>query len=50
MSCARTAADLGVPETFNVATHFVDRHVREGRAAKVAIQCGDERDTYAALL
>jgi benzoate-CoA ligase family protein len=50
MSRARTAADLGVPETFNVATHFVDRHVREGRGAKVAIECGDERVTYAALL
>src|SRR5450759_3552348 len=50
MSRALTAADLGVPETFNVATHFVDRHVREGRGAKVAIECGDERVTYAALL
>jgi benzoate-CoA ligase family protein len=49
MSRALTAADLGVPETFNVATHFVDRHVAEGRGAKVAIECGDEQVTYAAL-
>jgi len=38
-----------MPETFNVATHFVDRHVREGRGAKVAIECGDDRVTYAQL-
>jgi benzoate-CoA ligase len=50
MSCATTAADLGVPESFNAATHFVDRHVGEGRGAKVAIECGDERVTYLELL
>ena len=44
------AAALGIPETFNVATHFVDRHVREGRGAAVAIECGDERVSYAQLL
>jgi benzoate-CoA ligase len=42
----RTAADLGVPETFNVATYFVDRHIVEGRGDRVAIECGDERITY----
>jgi 4-hydroxybenzoate-CoA ligase len=44
-----TAAALGVPETFNAATYFVDRHVHEGRGAAVAIECGDERVTYAEL-
>src|ERR1700687_6210770 len=44
-----TAAALGVPETFNAATYFVDRHVREGRGAAVAIECGEERVTYAEL-
>ena len=44
------AAALGVPERFNAATHFVDRNVAEGRGAKVAIECGDERVTYAELL
>jgi benzoate-CoA ligase len=39
-----------VAETFNAATHFVDRHVREGRGSVVAIECGDERVTYARLL
>ena len=41
-----TAADLGIPETFNVATHFVDRHVAEGRGDRIAIECGDERIAY----
>lgn len=41
---------IALPETFNVATHFVDRNVQEGRGAKVAIECGDERVTYQRLL
>jgi benzoate-CoA ligase family protein len=35
-----------LPDIFNAATHFVDRHVAEGRSARVAIECGDERVTY----
>jgi benzoate-CoA ligase family protein len=31
---------------FNAAEYFVDRHVREGRANSVAIECGDRRLTY----
>jgi benzoate-CoA ligase len=50
MPRAVTAADLGVPEAFNAATHFVDRNLRDGRGAKVAIECGDERVTYAQVL
>jgi benzoate-CoA ligase family protein len=41
---------ITLPEIFNVATHFVDRNVQEGRGAKVAIECGDERVTYQQLL
>ncbi len=41
-----TAAALGVPEVFNAASYFVDRHVLEGRGRTVAIECGDERVTY----
>jgi len=41
---------IALPETFNVATHFVDRNVQEGRGAKVAIECGEERVTYQQLL
>jgi benzoate-CoA ligase family protein len=44
-----TAADLGVPPTFNAASYFVDRHINEGRGDVVAIECGDERVTYAQL-
>src|SRR5438874_476706 len=38
------------PRIMNVASHFVDRHVVEGRGARVAIECGDERVTYGELL
>ena len=39
-----------LPNIFNVATHFVDRNVQEGRGSKVAIECGEERVTYQELL
>ncbi len=39
-----------LPEIFNVAPYFVDRNVEEGRGANTAIECGDERVTYAQLL
>jgi benzoate-CoA ligase family protein len=35
-----------LPETFNAASHFVDRHLAEGRGATIAIECGDERVSY----
>ncbi len=41
-SNVKTAADLGVPERFNAAAHFVDRHLAEGRGGNVAIECGDD--------
>ena len=46
----RSASALGVPDTFNAATYFVDRNVAEGRGAKVAIECGDARITYDEVL
>ncbi len=36
-----------IPPVFNAASYFVDRHVVEGRGGRVAIECGDERLTYA---
>jgi benzoate-CoA ligase len=45
-----SAAELGVPETFNAAAHFVDRNVAEGRGSRIAIECGTERVTYDQLL
>jgi benzoate-CoA ligase family protein len=40
---------IDLPREFNVAAHFVDRHMQEGRANKVAIECGEERVTYGQL-
>lgn len=38
---------ISLPEEFNAAEYFVDRHMREGRGGKIAIECGDLRVTYA---
>ena len=40
---------MPVPDAFNAADYFVDRHIRDGRGARIAIECGDERVTYAEL-
>jgi len=45
-----SAESLGIPETFNAATYFVDRNVHEGRGSSLAIECGDARITYAEVL
>src|ERR1051326_2225456 len=45
----QTAADLGIPERFNAAAYFVDRHLGERRGGNVAIECAGERVTYAEL-
>ncbi|MGB9121872.1 MAG: benzoate-CoA ligase family protein [Candidatus Angelobacter sp.] len=37
---------IQLPTVFNVATYFVDRHIAEGRADRIAYECGDERVTY----
>jgi benzoate-CoA ligase len=34
---------------FNAADYFVDRHLHQGRAHRVAIECGDQRVTYSQL-
>ena len=44
-----SAASLGVAETFNAASYFIDRNVVEGRGGSVAIECGDDCTTYDAL-
>jgi benzoate-CoA ligase family protein len=41
---------MDLPEIFNVATYFVDRNVALGRGQRIAIQCEDEKVTYAQLL
>lgn len=39
-----------LPERFNAAEYFVDRHIAEGRAHKVAIEYGDRTISYQQLL
>jgi len=41
---------IDLPDTFNAAEYFIDRNVREGRGAATAIECGNERVSYDALL
>jgi benzoate-CoA ligase len=38
-----------VPRAFNAAEYFVDRHLREGRGGRIAIECADQRVTYSQL-
>lgn len=38
-----------VPTQFNLATHFLDRNLVEGRGARVALFCGETEVTYAEL-
>ena len=38
-----------IPESFNAATVFIDRHGHEGRGGWVALRCGDQDVTYAQL-
>ena len=33
---------IQLPTIFNVATHFVDRHIAEGRGDRIAYECGDD--------
>jgi benzoate-CoA ligase family protein len=44
-----TTAPFPLPEEFNAASYFIDRHIAEGRGEKVAIECGDRRVTYRQL-
>lgn len=42
--------ELQFPERLNCATELLDRHVREGRGERLALQAPDVRWTYAQLL
>ena len=39
-----------IPESFNAATAFIDRHLSQGRGGRVALWCGDQKVTYARLV
>lgn len=43
------APPIELPDDFNAAVYFVDRHIEEGRLGKTAIECGDRRVTYGEL-
>src|SRR6266576_3093990 len=38
-----------LPDEFNAASYFVDRHIEDGRPDKVAIECGEVQVTYRQL-
>ena len=38
-----------LPDEFNAATYFIDRHIVEGRGQKIAIECEEQRLTYQQL-
>lgn len=40
------AVPFDPPEAFNIAEHFLDARVREGRGDRVAVVCGDRRLAY----
>ena len=42
-------APIFLLDEFNVTSYFVGRHIKDGRADKVAIECGDARVTYRQL-
>ena len=44
-----TSPSIILPDEFNAASYFIDRHMREGRGEKTAIECGDSRVTYGEL-
>jgi benzoate-CoA ligase len=43
------AAQIRLPRRFNVASHFIDRHLDQGRVDLTAIECGNEKITYGDL-
>jgi len=44
-----SCAPIFLPDEFNAASYFVDRHIKDGRADKVAIECGQVHVTYREL-
>jgi benzoate-CoA ligase family protein len=44
-----SGAPILLPDQFNAATYFIDRHLDEGRGEKIAIEAGEVRVTYRQL-
>jgi len=49
MATGDFAPRIEIPETFNMATYFIDRHVEEGRGDNVAVYYKDRKITYREL-
>ncbi|PYX49369.1 MAG: benzoate-CoA ligase family protein [Acidobacteria bacterium] len=45
-----TTSAFPLPDEFNAASYFIDRHINEGRGEKIAIECEERRVTYRQLL
>jgi benzoate-CoA ligase family protein len=43
------APSLQIPEQFNAADYFIDRHITEGRSENIAILCAERTVTYGEL-
>ncbi|HYL16627.1 MAG TPA: AMP-binding protein [Terriglobales bacterium] len=44
-----SSTSISLPDQFNAASYFIDRHIQEGRGEKVAIECEGSRITYGQL-
>ena len=44
-----SGAPILLPDQFNAATYFIDRHLAEGRGEKIAIEAGEARVSYRLL-
>jgi acyl-coenzyme A synthetase/AMP-(fatty) acid ligase len=44
-----SSTSISLPDQFNAASYFIDRHIQQGRGEKVAIECEDTRITYSQL-
>lgn len=44
-----SGAPILLPDQFNAATYFIDRHIQEGRGEKIAIEAGNVRVSYRQL-
>ncbi len=44
-----SGAPIPLPDQFNAATYFIDRHIQEGRREKIAIEAGEVRVSYRQL-
>src|SRR6202166_4066265 len=44
-----SVAPIFLPDEFNAASYFVDRHIEDGRGDEIAIECGEVHVTYRQL-